>query len=119
MRWRQNIVLLPSSVVACGRHMDISLRWNFYLVVIAMALISRVGRAKNFVAGNLVTLNDNGGWGWFQGGRGVIDQASGRLLLSSVACSDGVDGKERSGDVDVASYPLGEGTPGRFVLHHN
>jgi hypothetical protein len=75
--------------------------------------------AENFVAGNLVTLNDNGAWCWFQGERAVIDADSGTLLLSSVACSEGVDGKDRTGDVDVAIYPLGLGTPGRFVLHHN
>jgi hypothetical protein len=80
---------------------------------------SGVERAENFIAGNLVTLNDNGAWCWFQGERAVIDTDRGTLLLSSVACSEGVDGAERTGDVDVAIYPLGLGIPGRFVLHHN
>src|SRR5580692_10226016 len=84
-----------------------------------MELVSGAAGPENFAAGNLITLNDNGAWCWFQGERAVIDRDSGTLLLSSVASSEGVDGKERTGDVDLAIYPLDLGSPRRFVLHHN
>jgi hypothetical protein len=81
--------------------MKLKTRGSLFLAGLFMAMNSSIGSAANLVAGNLVTLNDNGAWCWFQGERAVIDQASGTLLLSSVACSLGVD------------------MPQRFVLHHD
>jgi hypothetical protein len=89
------------------------------LAVLVEVLMASVGLASDLVAGNLVTFNDNGAWCWFQGERAVIDKENGTLLVSSVACSDGVEGKARTGDVDLASFPLEGGSPERFVLHHN
>jgi hypothetical protein len=75
--------------------------------------------AAGGVAGDLIVFNDNGAWCWYQDERVIVDKASGTLLAASVAAGEGVDGSERNGDVDVASYDLASGRTSRFVLHHH
>jgi hypothetical protein len=71
------------------------------------------------VAGNLLRLNDNGGWCWYQDERVVVDLAGGKLLASSVGNNAGTNGSQRNGDIDVASYDLATGQIGGFTLHDN
>jgi lysophospholipase L1-like esterase len=66
----------------------------------------------------LTTFNDNGAWCWYQDPRVVYDPANDTLLVCSVAASDGKDGKDRGGDIDVVTYWLKDGRTRRFVLHH-
>ena len=88
-------------------------------VAAAMVLgIQQAGGAGR-VAGDLIVFNDNGAWCWYQDERVIVDKAGGTLLVASVAAEEGAGGKERAGDVDVASYDLTSGTLRRFVLHHH
>lgn len=66
----------------------------------------------------LTIFNDNGAWCWYQDPRVLHDPANDTLLISSVACSDGIDGEARGGDVDVVTYDLKRNAATRFVLHH-
>lgn len=68
------------------------------------------------VAGDLVVFNDNGAWCWYQDQRAIVDPENGKLLVGSVAVSEGIDGKERGGDVDVVSYDPANGALHRFTL---
>src|SRR6185437_9987215 len=66
----------------------------------------------------LTTFNDNGAWCWFQDPRVTYDSANQTLLVCSVAASDGKEGDQRGGDIDLVSFHLKDGSKDRFVLHH-
>jgi hypothetical protein len=73
--------------------------------------------ARPFVRGSLVTLNDNGGWCWFQGERAVVDGLRKLLVLSTVANGAVVGGAARHGTVDVVAHDIVTGATTRFPLH--
>lgn len=77
---------------------------------------STPGTSINYVAGDLITLNDNGGWCWYQDERAIVDTAANKIVLSSVANSSGADGASRGGDIDVVEYDLTTQQTDRFVL---
>jgi hypothetical protein len=90
------------------------------LLVLAMATASTRtadGTRADSVAGNLIQFDENGAWCWYQDPRLVVDPANQTLLVSSIATTEGLDGKKRGGDVDVTAYQLEAGTRSRFVLH--
>ncbi|WP_428940090.1 BNR-4 repeat-containing protein [Fontivita pretiosa] len=62
-----------------------------------------------------ISLNDNGGWSWFQDERAIIDPRSGLLLVSSIANGRGAGAEHRAGDVDIVAYDL---TQRRVVARH-
>jgi hypothetical protein len=49
----------------------------------------------------------------------LVDPTNDTLLMGSVAAGEGVDGKNRAGDVDLVCYDLKSGAATRVVLHHN
>jgi hypothetical protein len=74
---------------------------------------------RDRVAGTLIQFNENGAWCWYQDPRVLFDPASNTLLISSIGTSEGIDGADRSGDVDVVAYPLDTGIASRAVLHNH
>jgi len=84
-----------------------------------LAVAAQPAGAAPGVAGDLIVFNDNGAWCWYQDERVIVDKSAGALLVASVAAGEGVDGRDRAGDVDVASYDLSTGRGSRFVLHHH
>lgn len=62
-------------------------------------------------------INDNGGWCWFQDERALVDPATGRLLVGSVASGGGTDGEGRAGDIDLTVTDLETGASDVVVLH--
>ncbi len=75
--------------------------------------------AVDDVAGNMILINDNGGWSWFEDERAIIDSsagAAGKLIVSSVGNSAGSGGAARSGDVDIAAVDLATSAVSRFTL---
>ncbi len=88
-------------------------------VLVSIADNGRVCRATeiNQVAGDLITFNTNGAWSWYMDERVVVDTAAGKLLMSSVAESNGTDGAARNGNIDFVSYDLATGQTNQFVLH--
>jgi hypothetical protein len=63
------------------------------------------------------TVNDNGGWCWFQDERSVVDAAHGRALIGSVASRAGAGGERRGGDVDLTVADLNDGSGQVVTLH--
>lgn len=95
-------------------------RWfAFFLAWVELMAIAKTSPAKDHVAGNLIQFNSNGAWCWYQDPRLVVDPANDTLLVSSIAASDGFQGDDRGGDVDVVAYHFETGASTRFVLHHH
>jgi hypothetical protein len=72
--------------------------------------------AANDVAGTLYTLNDNGGWSWFEDERAIVDTTANKIVFSSVANSAGTNGATRGGNVEVGSFDLTTHAVTRFTL---
>ena len=64
------------------------------LVVLMMSV--KTSQASDQVAGNLIQFNENGAWCWYQDPRLVVDEANDTVLISSIATTEGVDGKARA-----------------------
>lgn len=84
---------------------------------LAIALIVSAAKASDNVAGNLIVVNDNGAWSWFEDERAIVDVDSGKLLVSSVAHASGAGGTARNGDIDIVTLDLETLATTRFVLH--
>ena len=65
----------------------------------------------------VIVLNDNGAWSWFEDERAVVDPVTGTLVVSSVADGSGTGGMTRDGNVEVAVHDIAAGTTRRKVLH--
>ncbi|MCA9214779.1 MAG: BNR-4 repeat-containing protein [Planctomycetales bacterium] len=76
--------------------------------------------AADYVAGGLITLNDNGAWSWFMDERAIVDR--GRLVVGSVRAVKNYDtGKDDPnwGNVEVAVHDLASGETKTVVLHRH
>jgi hypothetical protein len=74
----------------------------------------------DYVAGQLIELNDNGAWSWFMDQRAVVDR--GKLIVGSVrSVGDFRSGKDDPdwGNVEVAVLDIDSGTTRRTVLHRH
>jgi hypothetical protein len=89
------------------------------LLALSLAVLSgcddgeRVRGTPDFVAGELLTLKQNGGWCWFQDPRVVVDRD--KLLLGTVAGTTG--GGSLAGDIDFTTYDPLTRTSTTFALH--
>jgi hypothetical protein len=73
--------------------------------------------SADFVAGDLITLNDNGAWSWFMDERAIV--ADGKLIVGSVrAVEDFRTGRDDPnwGNVEVAVYDVERGTTQHVIL---
>jgi len=68
------------------------------------------------VSGNLILLNDNGGWSWYQDERVLHDPTNGKILFTSAANHLGYGGEPRDGDIDTVSFDPATGARQRFIL---
>jgi hypothetical protein len=71
----------------------------------------------NFVAGDLITLNDNGAWSWFMDERAVV--ADGKLIVGSMrAVKNFRTGRDDPnwGNVELAVHDIDRGTTKTVVL---
>lgn len=89
---------------------------NLYHFVQLLFVETASETSTNQVSGNLILLNDNGAWSWYQDERAIVDPEAGLLLVSSVAASPpGVNGP-RDGHVDLTTLNLATGERTLFVL---
>jgi hypothetical protein len=92
-------------------------RTTFGLALMASALATGGSAlAANHVAAPLITVTDNGAWSWFEDERAIIDQATGKLVVGTIANGAGFGGTATSGDVEVASVDLTTHARTNFVL---
>jgi hypothetical protein len=68
------------------------------------------------VNGNLIMMNNNGGWCWYQDERTLFDQTTGRVLCASVGESGGFNGASVNGDLYITSFDLATGDRTPSVL---
>jgi BNR repeat-containing family member len=73
--------------------------------------------AADLVDGTLIQLNDNGAWCWFQDPRMVIDRTNSTVLISSIASSQGTNGENRGGDVDIVTFHPDTAQTTRSFIH--
>lgn len=62
-------------------------------------------QGKNWVNGDMLEFNDNGGWCWYQDERVIVDQEKGQLIIGSVA-----SGGSRDKLVEIAHWDLAQKT---------
>lgn len=72
--------------------------------------------AQDLVSGNLIQLNDNGAWCWYQDERAVVDILVDKLIIGSDASGSGVGGSSRNGNIEVVIFDLKTGLSQRFIL---
>lgn len=66
---------------------------------------------SNWVNGDMLEFNDNGGWCWYQDERVIVDQEAGKLIIGSVASGGG-----RSANVEVVHWDIASGQGQRFHI---
>jgi hypothetical protein len=86
------------------------------VVVVVVGGAAVRAMAADEVAGNLVLVNDNAAWSWFEDERVIVDPMAGTLLAGTIGDASGAGGAGRDGNVDVAHVDLGTRQVGRFVL---
>ena len=72
-------------------------------------------QAGDHVAGNLIIVNDNGGWSWYQDQKVIFDPVAGTFIASSAANYLGYGGEPRDSDIDVATLTLATGKRTRTI----
>ena len=91
------------------------LRFVIFILLLLMISISYCGRTS---PSEIITFKKNGGWCWFQDERAILHK--GTLLFGSVADSNGFDGKELDGDIEITAFDLESNTLiGSRTLHDN
>ncbi len=82
------------------------------------AILSLLFLGAGCTADEIVVLNDNGGWCWYQDERVLVH--GDRLIFSSVANRSGTDGETRRGNVQITTCDLRDGKLlGVSVLHEH
>lgn len=105
-------------------HHEVSkMQWSHFAAVsLAFAIAVLACRAfaaspANYVAGELVTLNDNSAWSWFMDERAIVHDGS--LIVGSmrsVGDFHGGQGDPNWGNVELAVYDIDRGDVHRVVL---
>ncbi len=88
------------------------------VLFLSLSLTAAGDQDRDFVAGPLIQLNDNGAWSWFMDERAIIDR--GKLIVGSVrAVGTFQSGKDdpRWGNVEVSVLDLASGGVKSVVLH--
>jgi hypothetical protein len=93
---------------------------RFMLCLLGVSMLVCAVQAEhpaNYVAGDLITLNDNGAWSWFMDERAIV--ADGKLIVGSMrAVKDYRTGRgdPKWGNVELAVYDLASGKTDTLVL---
>lgn len=93
-------------------------------LIVGLTLVTTSGLAagmmqgeSNFVAGNLIQLNDNGAWSWFMDERAIVHD--GKLIVGSVrAIGNFANNADPNwGNVEISVYDIAAKTVRTTVLH--
>jgi hypothetical protein len=73
----------------------------------------------DLVAGNMMLINDNGGWCWYQDDKIIYDPCGGNVITSTAAHSSGFGGVggTRTNDMDTTTFNIATGKRTRVVAH--
>jgi hypothetical protein len=74
----------------------------------------------DIVAGNMMLINDNGGWCWYQDEKIAYDPVGGNVLTSTAAHGSGFGGVggTRPSNMDSTTFNIATGKRTRFVAHY-
>lgn len=86
------------------------------ITVVLFKTISLSQEMHDLVAGNLIQLNDNGAWCWYQDERAVIDAENNKLIVGSIGNKSGIGGLLHDGEVNSVIFDFNTGTSERFIL---
>jgi hypothetical protein len=92
---------------------------SLFLITFATipAICASIARATDDVSGNMILMNNDGGWSWFMDERAIIDPTNGNLLISSVTASPIAYPTGRpTGAVDVTTFNPTSGSRSTFQL---
>jgi hypothetical protein len=76
--------------------------------MLAASVCAPVVRGADDVAGNLMLVNENGAWSWFEDERAIVDPNTGNVLVGSIANGAGTGSTARHGSVEVYSFNLAD-----------
>jgi len=100
------------------------LRLTRLIILFAIALqpvLCRADAPNDYIAGKMITLNDNGAWSWFMDPRAIVD--NGKLIVGSVRAVEGAYDTHKNdpnwGNVEVAVYDIASGKTGHAILHQH
>jgi hypothetical protein len=74
---------------------------------------------RDRVAGNMMLINDNAGWCWYQDDKIIYDPAVGNIITSTSGCDygfGGATGETRSNDVDATTFNIDTGKRTRVLM---
>jgi len=76
-------------------------------------------QAGDRVVGNMMLINDNGGWCWYQDDKIIYDPVGGNILTSTAAQGSGFGGVSgtRTNDMDTTTFNIATGKRTRVVAH--
>jgi hypothetical protein len=76
-------------------------------------------RHRDRVVGNMMLINDNGGWCWYQDDKIIYDPVGGNILTSTAAVGSGFGGVggTRTNDMDATTFNIATGKRTRVVAH--
>jgi hypothetical protein len=69
----------------------------------------------DFVAGNMMLINDNAGWCWYQDEKIIYDPVDGSIITSTSGQSYGLGGSARGNDVDATTFNIATGKRTRVL----
>jgi hypothetical protein len=87
----------------------------FFIVTVVWSLC--YGAPADRVVGNMMLINDNGGWCWYQDDKIVYDPVGGNILTSTAAHGYGFGGvgSTRDNDMDATTFNIATGKRTRVV----
>jgi hypothetical protein len=69
----------------------------------------------DYVSGNMMLINDNAGWCWFQDEKIIYDPVDGTIITSTTGQSYGLGGSARGNDVDATTFNITTGKRTRVL----
>jgi hypothetical protein len=92
----------------------------FTTILVTILCLSRPGfsEPRDRVAGNMMLINDNAGWCWFQDDKIIYDPVGGNIITSTTANRDGFGGagNTRGNDVDATTFNIATGKRTRVLM---
>ena len=73
---------------------------------------------SDFVNGNVVQFDDNGGWTWYSDERTVVDTNGGKMVVGCIENGAGLGGTNRDGNINVTIWDIPSGAGPRFTLKY-
>jgi hypothetical protein len=92
----------------------------FTTILVTILCLSQPGfsQPRDRVVGNMMLINDNAGWCWYQDDKIIYDPVGGNIITSTAASRDGFGGVggARFDDVDATTFNIAAGKRTRVLM---